>query len=63
MPPHHFLARNVEMIMFGGVPIMVIMPPKILANARGIGSTRRTPLFVAVFSATGSNNASARRYS
>ena len=29
-------SRNVDIIIFGGVPIIVIIPPKILANAKGI---------------------------
>ena len=48
------------MMMFGGVPIMVIMPPKMLANARGMRiKLGERPCSLAVFKATGSNKASA----
>ncbi len=53
-------ARRLAMMMFGGVPIIVIMPPRILANAIGnsrmVGERWRS---AAVFSATGSMSASA----
>ena len=48
------------MMMFGGVPIIVIMPPRMLAKAMGnsrmVGDRWRS---TAVFSATGSMSASA----
>ena len=52
--------RRLAMMMFGGVPIIVIMPPRMLANAMGnsrmVGERCRS---TAVFRATGSMSASA----
>ena len=48
------------MIIFGGVPIIVIIPPKILAKAKGIKIMLGERFcFIAVLSATGSIKASA----
>jgi hypothetical protein len=48
------------MIIFGGVPIMVIIPPRILANARGMSITEGERFcFTEVLSATGNMSASA----
>ena len=46
--------------MFGGVPIMVIIPPNILANASGISITLGDRFcFMHVFNATGNISANA----
>ena len=49
-----------DIMILGGVPIMVIMPPKILAKAKGIRMRLgERPCSPAVFSATGSSSANA----
>ncbi len=48
------------MMIFGGVPIMVVMPPRMLPNASGISiSAGDRCCFLAVAMATGSIKASA----
>tara|TARA_B110000495_G_scaffold157882_1_gene141649 strand:+ start:454 stop:693 length:240 start_codon:yes stop_codon:yes gene_type:complete len=52
--------RKVAIIILGGVPIMVIMPPKILAKARGINIILGERFcLIDVFNATGNINAKA----
>ena len=53
-------SRKLAIIILGGVPIIVIIPPKILAKAKGIRIMLGERFcFIAVLSATGNISASA----